>query len=78
MPDPFDRFEKGTHPLQRRSCSNPACTKVEAKKQEFRGCGSCRRLVYCSPDCQKQHWPMHKNNCKKIKAMLKVQKRRKT
>jgi len=27
-------------------------------------CGRCRTASYCSVECQKQHWKVHKNNCK--------------
>ncbi|KAF4990604.1 hypothetical protein FGRMN_8363 [Fusarium graminum] len=28
------------------------------------GCKNCRLVVYCGPDCQKAHWPIHKVHCK--------------
>lgn len=28
-------------------------------------CGVCRRATYCSLDCQKEHWPLHKAACTK-------------
>ncbi|KAM0347333.1 hypothetical protein ACHAPU_004852 [Fusarium lateritium] len=27
-------------------------------------CKNCRLVVYCGPDCQKAHWPVHKAHCK--------------
>ncbi|EXK76747.1 hypothetical protein FOQG_18522 [Fusarium oxysporum f. sp. raphani 54005] len=27
-------------------------------------CKNCRLVVYCGPDCQKAHWPIHKADCK--------------
>jgi hypothetical protein len=27
-------------------------------------CKNCRLVVYCGPDCQKAHWPIHKVDCK--------------
>ena len=27
-------------------------------------CGSCRRLAYCSPVCQRLDWPAHKHHCR--------------
>ncbi|CZS75064.1 unnamed protein product [Fusarium graminearum] len=27
-------------------------------------CKNCRLVVYCSSDCQKAHWPIHKADCK--------------
>jgi hypothetical protein len=28
-------------------------------------CGRCRKVAYCSEQCQKAHWPGHKKFCKK-------------
>jgi hypothetical protein len=28
-------------------------------------CGRCRKVSYCSVDCQTAHWPVHKRMCKK-------------
>ncbi|TFK71465.1 hypothetical protein BDN72DRAFT_436315 [Pluteus cervinus] len=30
---------------------------------KFRLCGGCMTTQYCSPDCQKSHWPSHKTIC---------------
>jgi len=27
-------------------------------------CSRCRTVYYCSQECQRQHWPIHKQNCK--------------
>ncbi len=27
-------------------------------------CGRCKRVSYCGRDCQRQHWPVHKQACK--------------
>ncbi|ORY41755.1 hypothetical protein BCR35DRAFT_316454 [Leucosporidium creatinivorum] len=29
-------------------------------------CGSCRVARYCSPKCQKEAWPAHKAECKRL------------
>jgi hypothetical protein len=29
-------------------------------------CGACGSVSYCGPDCQKQHWKVHKTTCKKV------------
>ena len=26
-------------------------------------CSSCARTKYCTPECQKQHWSVHKSKC---------------
>jgi hypothetical protein len=33
-------------------------------------CSRCLRVVYCSRDCQKADWAMHKSGCGKPKALL--------
>ena len=49
-------------------CANPACSlpdrQVERKKMLC--CTGCRKMTYyCSADCQKAHWPVHKKECKR-------------
>lgn len=39
------------------------CSKC-AKTGEMRSCGRCRLTRYCSTECQRQHWPEHKERCK--------------
>lgn len=40
-------------------CSNTGCTAARASK-----CGTCG-APYCSPACQRAHWPVHKKECKR-------------
>lgn len=35
-------------------CSKPNCTKR---------CSECKNIYYCSKECQKNHWNVHKKNC---------------
>jgi hypothetical protein len=37
------------------------CGKLDGKKV----CGGCLNARYCSVQCQKEHWPLHKPFCKK-------------
>ena len=32
-------------------------------------CSSCKTLYYCSVDCQKQHWPTHRELCTAIRIL---------
>lgn len=45
-------------------CANPACKNqtTECTKK----CSGCRKVYYCSVDCQKAQWETHKNACKKV------------
>ncbi|KDQ13824.1 hypothetical protein BOTBODRAFT_361666 [Botryobasidium botryosum FD-172 SS1] len=29
-------------------------------------CSSCKKVAYCSKECQRAHWPAHKKNCKRL------------
>ncbi|KAJ3276599.1 hypothetical protein HDV01_004132 [Terramyces sp. JEL0728] len=33
-------------------------------------CSACRAVIYCSSDCAKQNWPVHKQTCKEFKASV--------
>ena len=32
-------------------------------------CGRCKKAYYCSKDCQRKHWKMHKIKCKEHKSV---------
>jgi len=47
-----------------RSCH--CCSKMMSKK-DIRRCGACNQAIYCSKDCQVQHWhSTHKRDCKHL------------
>lgn len=45
----------------RRKCG--ACLELGATSR----CSGCRRVLYCSGECQKKHWRHHKQECKESK-----------
>lgn len=40
-----------------------ACRKASSPDEKFMRCSSCRVVRYCSPQCQREHWPTHKRTC---------------
>ena len=52
-------------PDLRYSCSNPAC-KYHSNIDEsikMKVCTRCGDCFYCSADCQRSHWRIHKHEC---------------
>jgi hypothetical protein len=45
-----------------RSCAH--CSAREVHVAQFKRCGACRGIVFCSKDCQLANWPAHKAACK--------------
>lgn len=43
-----------------KQCSRNSCGIVEQEVAQFKRCGSCHQVWYCSVDCQKQDWKTHK------------------
>jgi hypothetical protein len=44
----------------------PECNKCnvkEPKDEKFLKCGRCEAVVYCTKECQKNDWPVHKTVC---------------
>ncbi|CAO3597041.1 unnamed protein product [Absidia cylindrospora] len=50
--------------MKRRQCANPLCEVTEQNEGEFKRCGQCERVAYCSRECQRNHWKSgHKIVC---------------
>merc|ERR1712098_436129 len=43
---------------------------------QLKTCGRCRKVLYCGADCQKQHWKLHKKECKEKKKKKKKKKKK--
>ena len=43
-----------------RQCANYECGKWEEFTRQFAKCRRCRRTKYCSKECQRQSWTMHR------------------
>ncbi|GBE88075.1 hypothetical protein SCP_1203040 [Sparassis crispa] len=65
---------KANQPLHDLGASTEAqklpCANVEVEKNRccpnegILTCGGCRLVSYCSKECQKTHWHIHKQDCK--------------
>lgn len=52
-------------------CADPECNNVEKEPKEFNNCAQCKRVSYCSKDCQRNHWKKkHKKRCVHVKKGL--------
>ena len=40
------------------------CTTREKPGKPLKLCSGCRRIFYCSKQCQDAHWPQHKAQCR--------------
>jgi len=56
-----------------RMCDNCGAIEQPTIKQ-FRLCGGCMTTNYCSTDCQKMHWPGHKQICQHTAAIVAASK----
>ncbi|OAX42709.1 hypothetical protein K503DRAFT_766498 [Rhizopogon vinicolor AM-OR11-026] len=60
-----------THHKQRGYRICDTCGAIENPSlQKFRLCGGCMTTQYCSPECQKSHWPSHKAICQHTAAQM--------
>ena len=67
---PSTQITQGSVYLFRRNCANcktiertVATDTEEGGIERFRKCGRCKKVYYCSVDCQKKHWKIHKADC---------------
>ena len=44
-------------------CARPGCENKNATKY----CGNCENVMYCSGECQRLHWKVHKPDCEEKK-----------
>eukprot|EP00798_Chlamydomonas_sp_ICE-L_P028747 gene28747-31926_t len=63
----------GNHPDGRNSICCDNCEAMEGVEglwdgAKFDRCSACKKVRYCSSECQKAHWPKHKKDCKRFKA----------
>ncbi|KAJ7440844.1 hypothetical protein B0H11DRAFT_2292758 [Mycena galericulata] len=59
---------KSPDSLSRKACDNMECGDIR-KKEDFKACGQCRRVYYCTRSCQKLDWQQgHRNECASMRA----------
>lgn len=51
-------------PLAR--AQKPACYKCATREGTIQRCEKCKVIKYCSATCQKNDWPRHRDECKKL------------
>ena len=44
-----------------RSCEN--CGNPQRFNEKYKKCSRCKKVYYCSNDCHKKHWKIHKYEC---------------
>eukprot|EP00441_Pelagodinium_beii_P023545 CAMPEP_0197659708 /NCGR_PEP_ID=MMETSP1338-20131121/48740_1 /TAXON_ID=43686 ORGANISM="Pelagodinium beii, Strain RCC1491" /NCGR_SAMPLE_ID=MMETSP1338 /ASSEMBLY_ACC=CAM_ASM_000754 /LENGTH=332 /DNA_ID=CAMNT_0043236755 /DNA_START=74 /DNA_END=1072 /DNA_ORIENTATION=+ len=52
-------------PTKPAEVEKPHCANCHKDIQKPLRCGVCKKVSYCSPQCQKGDWQFHKRNCKK-------------
>ena len=67
----LDRSQQSTAGIQSfvlRMTQGVCCGCDELQDEKMKRCSRCGRAAYCSPLCQRRHWPMHKRECKRQAA----------
>lgn len=59
----FIKLAYGEHNIQKDSAPTKIC-RTCAKQDCKKRCAHCKKVYYCSPECQKADWKIHKPNCK--------------
>ena len=39
------------------------CDKIDGASEQFSQCSRCKEAYYCSRECQRDHWSIHKKSC---------------
>ena len=52
--------------LRAEAAAQRRCAACGGAEGRLLRCARCQAIVYCSPACQRQHWPQHKLRCKPL------------
>jgi hypothetical protein len=55
-------------------CNNPGCVNLRGMSEAeaaAKACGGCKVARYCSQQCQRVHWNVHKSMCQRLQQELK-------
>jgi len=47
-------------------CCQPGCEKKEQTLNQFKLCSRCKKVCYCTLECQRKAWRKHKVQCQKL------------
>ncbi|KAF8181242.1 hypothetical protein K438DRAFT_1841412 [Mycena galopus ATCC 62051] len=62
------QFDSGQH-LTRKACDYEECGRIQ-RKTDFKRCAGCKRLYYCSKECQIKDWrAQHRRTCKHTRPL---------
>ena len=61
-------FGRGGKPVAAPEVAGSRCNGCAARGERFKICSACRTVYYCSQDCLKAHWKLHKPVCRAAQA----------
>ena len=61
---------KRTCAMGRRNVCYNCCQEHRQEQEQVLKCGACKKVFYCSKECQKTHWKQggHREECPKLKG----------
>eukprot|EP01091_Cochliopodium_minus_P019897 TRINITY_DN8515_c0_g1_i1.p1 TRINITY_DN8515_c0_g1~~TRINITY_DN8515_c0_g1_i1.p1 ORF type:complete len:365 (-),score=69.58 TRINITY_DN8515_c0_g1_i1:76-1170(-) len=57
-----EKFHTSPNITAQKKCK--VCDVVETLTLKMKSCSRCKKVSYCSKECQLKHWPEHKKECK--------------
>ena len=58
--------------LELRSTCAARCGRLHQRHVSLLACGGCRRVRYCDAECQRAHWPAHREACRRARRSRNV------